>query len=338
MTLVEMARYFAEHAASDLGQAQTIARSDRSGHALATAMYLAQQSIEKQLKSIIINMDEKMGLGKSGSIPRLLGHQLYPNLCKFYDRQITSLDTPPPLPDWSPLTYDDLGVKHAPRIGRAFRLMGEFWTLHLKDPKLQSLLWQNSMGITLDDRDLLFLNSKHNPYHQGFLAIADKGDEEIPQLVNNGHMQRPMLVVIVDDALLSTYRKEYADIDINIDGRAMLERGFAWSQLLLDIVSKPKPKQSSADVVAANNIVFSFVVQVLVSRQSQYMPLLTNSSYGRYPQRLENGRITTDMYESQLDRVLHYLFIDIPYQLNQLRVNSYRLDVLLDIGHEFRHW
>ena len=62
MTLVELAQYFADHAASDLKQAQTIARSDRSGHALATAMYLAQQSIEKQLKSVVINMDTKTKL------------------------------------------------------------------------------------------------------------------------------------------------------------------------------------------------------------------------------------------------------------------------------------
>lgn len=68
------------------------------------------------------------------------------------------------------------------------------------------------------------------------------------------------------------------------------------------------------------------------------MPLFSNHKYGRYPTRLENERITTDMYESQMDRVLDYLFVAIPYQLDQLRVNSDRHDVLLEMGHEFGYW
>ncbi len=44
------------------------------------------------------------------------------------------------------------------------------------------------------------------------------------------------------------------------------------------------------------------------------------------------------MYESQMDRVLDYLFVAIPYQLDQLRVNSDRHDVLLEMGHEFGYW
>ena len=69
-----------------------------------------------------------------------------------------------------------------------------------------------------------------------------------------------------------------------------------------------------------------------------YMPLLANNSHGRYPKELENGRFTTEIYESQVDRVLHHLFIAIPYHLDKLRANSDRLDQLLGMGNEFGYW
>ena len=143
MTLAEMARYFAEHAASDLKYAQTIARSDQSGHSLATAMYLAQQSIEKQLKSVVINMDKKMKLGKSESIAKALGHHLYPKLYEIYDRQIADLDDSLAL--LNRLFFKDGGndAKNMAPLAHGFKLMNELWTMHLDKPKLQSLLWQN---------------------------------------------------------------------------------------------------------------------------------------------------------------------------------------------------
>ena len=197
------------------------------------------------------------------------------------------------------------------------------------------------MGIALDESELLLLNSKHNPYMRGFLELGnngDKRDEEIPQLVNNGHMQRPMLDIIADDALLTARRNEYADIDINTDGRALLEQSFRFFQLLFDIVPNPVPKKSHADKIAVTNIVFSFGVQILISVHIDYLFLFTNSSYGRYPHRLEKGLITTNMYASQVDRVLYYLFVDIPYKLEQLCVNSEMLDMLLEMGSERRCW
>ncbi len=336
MTLVELAQYFAEHAASDLRHAQAIARSDLSGHALATAMYLAQQSIEKQLKSIIINMDEKMGLGNSRSIPRLLGHQLYSGLYEFYGKQINDLDTQ--FLEVSSLQHGAQPAKNVAHMKHFFKQMEKFWASHSKSPSLPSLFWQLSLGIRLKDDDFWRVRSTHVKYAQSMLDILAAAGVNIPPLPNNNYLQRPMLDAIMNSALLASYRGEYARIEINAIESHKLRQTFDTSSAILSLFPNLVQGSFYAGVGLGKNMVFSFGILVLLLAQYQHLALLANHSYGRYPKRLEGGRITTDVYASQANIVLFYLFVAVPYQLGQLRANSGRLDVLLDMGRERGCW
>ena len=336
MTLVEMARYFAEHAASDLRQAQAMATFDQSGHVLATAMYLAQQSTEKQLKSIIINMDEKMGLDNSESIARLLGHQLYSGLHKFYDRQIAGLDIPPMKNSY--IQYNSQHAKNVVLLKDFFGKMGKFWTSHSTNPRLQSLFWLQSLGIRLKDADVLLLHSTHTQYVDSMLDLATTTDTKVPPMPKNDYVRRPMLDAIMDDALLASYRGRYARAELNTIDRHRLGTTFEQFRAFLLLFPNPVPAPFHADGAVAKNIAFTFGILILLLEQYQYLILLANNSYGRYPKRLEDGRITTDVYASQADTVMHCLLVDVPYRLGQLRANSGRLDVLLDMGRERGCW
>ena len=336
MTLVKMARYFADHAASDLKQAQTIARSDLSGHALATAMYLAQQSVEKQLKSIIINMDEKMGLGKSGSIARSLGHPLYSGLYEFYGKQIDDLDTQ--FLEVSSLQHGTKPAKNMAHMKRFFEQMKTFWTYHSKNPTLPSLFWQLNLGIKLKNADLRLLRSTHVQYAQSMLDILATAGAEIPTLPDIDYVRRPMLDALADGALLASYRGEYARTEINAIERCRLRRTFNMSRIILLSFQNMVPNPFYEGATMGKNLVFSFGILILLFEQYQYLVLLANNRYGRYPETLEGGRITTDVYESQADIVLSNLFVGVPYRLGQLRANSGRLDVLLDTGRDRGCW
>ena len=336
MTLVEMARYFAEHAASDLKQAQTIARSDRSGHALATAMYLAQQSIEKQLKSLIINMDVKMGLGNSKFIAPLLGHKLYSGLYRYYGKQIAVLDMQFMVTGL--LQHGAQHAKNVARVGHIFEQMAKFWTSHSRNSTLPSLFWQFSLGIKLKDADLQLLSSTHAQYAQNMINISVTAGSKILPLPDDNYAPRPMLDAIMDCVLLASYRGEYARTKINTLERSKLRNVFDTSRALLSLFPNFTQGFLYADVATGKSMVFSFGIQILLLEQYQYLVLLANNSYGRYPEKLEGGRITTDVYASQVDIVLHYLFVDVPYRLGQLRANSGRLDVLLDMGRERGCW
>ncbi len=336
MTLVELAQYFAEHAASDLRQAQDIATFDQSGHALATAMYLAQQSTEKQLKSIIINMDEKMELGNSRSIPRLLGHQLYSGLYEFYGKQIAGLDIPPM--ENSYIRYNSQHAKNVVLLKDFFGKMGKFWTTHSTNPRLQSMFWLQSLGIKLQGADVALLHLTHAQYVDSMLDLVTTTGTKVPPMPKNDYVRRPMPDAIMDDALLASYRGRYARAEFNTIDRYRLGTAFEQFRAFLSLFPNPVPAPFHADGAVAKNIAFSFGLLTLVFEQYQYLILLPNNSYGRYPKRLEDGRITTDVYASQADTVMHCLLVDVPYRLGQLRANSGRLDVLLDMGRERGCW
>jgi len=80
---------FMRQSSSDLKQAQTIARNDQEGHALGTAMFLAQQCVEKSLKSMFLRLSEMVVLPREPDITlKTLGHSIYRDAHRIYSGYI----------------------------------------------------------------------------------------------------------------------------------------------------------------------------------------------------------------------------------------------------------
>jgi len=58
-----------------------------------------------------------------------------------------------------------------------------------------------------------------------------------------------------------------------------------------------------------------------------YVELLPHNTHGRYPSKID-GMSTASIYESQSERVLFSLFVDIPYHVGQLCRQSRNIEDL----------
>jgi len=313
---------FEGQAASDLRSAQAIARDCQSGHALATAMFLAQQSMEKNLKSAILRLDEnlRIGLGE-GFYRNGLGHTIYARPDLLYLNCLKGIGFPRGLDDRDALESAYAGFyDHVKMDLDRFKKFGKSSGPELFSQRIQDLLLLHCLRVRLPDGELRELDT----YARKIFEAMHAGDPAArrPSRFANREPKAGMLAILTDGALLKRLRLSHYQDDsrvIDLSDNENLVMSLAQKAQNIEEGRKagkvsPKVAKRLVGVVAIQYAVIS-----LAWFAGSYLRLLPHSTRGRYPRTLHNGRSTTEVYASQLDNVLYEVFVVADY--NHMRIS-----------------
>ncbi len=334
----QMSGHFEQQSTSELRQAQLIARFCRSGYALGPAMYLGQQSIEKQLKAVVLRLCEEVDRGIGTSILGSLGHQFYPHIYRLYADHIAGMGLPTvPSGDLLASYINAAPGPDAARDENAAQFMAHAWKVWLGDSSWKSRTWKSHMGFQVKENAIAILNSQQKKHISSILSLTGRTGMALPK-ISNRTLEAPLLShKTLDYAALSKCRAGHLALAENLAERALFARHFRECQAFLSDGARSRLGGDFPYGRFLRRLVMEFGFQILISHAPHYMPLFLHNSTGRYPDRL--GRdITVDMYESHADHVLFCVLVDIPYRVGQLRVNSGRLTWMLREGHRLGHW
>jgi len=314
--------HFAGQAASDLGSAQALARESRSGYSLATAMYLAQQSMEKQLKSTVLRLDEVLKVGLEGEFYKsTLGHTFYARPDKLYLRCVRGSGFSRGLDDRDALESAYAGfyghvkgdLDHLKRFGASFgpKFFGG---------RTQGLLLQHCLRAHLHDVELRELDS----YAHGISRRMHGGSPiaETPSRFVNRRPKDGMMRILSDESFLAGLRREYYRGHSRVVDLSDAENLFmSHAQKMQNV--QDGHGEGKISLETAKKLVRVVMAQyALISLAwfgGSYMRMIPHATLGRYPQTLHNGRATTDVYASQANDVLHELFVVADY--NHMRIS-----------------
>ena len=300
-------------------------------------MSLGQQAMEKQTKSIILNLYERLDLEMDDKFLRSLNHQIYPKISELYKEHVEDISLSG-FPDNAAFLETMSGViSDRARNADMFKQIGKYWKSYRTNYDLQELTWQNSMGLLLGDDDLEELNSKNIPYLKHIFESA--GQSVDPHTITNGYILHPSMHKALDnDMLLKAYRDSYYESPINVAMRDQIahkfrdHRSFFSTDMKTTIDPSPHPYEG---IARRRMMEFGFFVMLTIAHR--YMEIIPHNTLGRYPKKI-GGRVTTDIYKSQLNHVLFSLLVEIPYHIGQLRINSRRIDTLWEMGCQRGYW
>jgi len=160
---------FMRQSSSDLKQAQTIARNDQEGHALGTAMFLAQQCVEKSLKSMFLRLSEMVVLPREPDITlKTLGHSIYRDAHRIYSGYIEAHKFPHiPQAAGIPGNINEVISSALAANKGIFSKADEFWARYSDKYEVWgTLAWKNSLGALSDteSRKLVSFYDYFMPY------------------------------------------------------------------------------------------------------------------------------------------------------------------------------
>ena len=295
-------------AKSDMKQAHATARADRSGHALACAMLLGQQAVEKHLKAIVLMAAEVAGIGGVAGLGRSLGHDVYPRISEFYVRHAGRLSAPCPKAGGS--------GSHA----AAIRCASDFWRRHAGNRDMQETAWRRSIGA-LPDGDRAARLDAVCRQHAGELArLVGMIDAGMPLPSGDGVPVGLLREDVLCGRTLSSRQRAHLKSRWNASFCMALERQFGSCRASL--LRKTSGNDSGGRKRLASCLAAGFGLASLAMLSPCYVYTYPHAILGRYPGILEDG-FTPDIYESHSDAVLSFLFVDIPCHMNQIgRVGS----------------
>lgn len=318
---------------ADIGRAQAIAKVDQSGHALGTAMYLAQQSVEKQLKSIMVRLDEALGLGSIDKILRGLSHEFYPRLYEIYRLRVECAERA--LRERYGIRPDPEIFKYTESVATDFREASSYWANYRNNPAILRLTWLQSLGVSLPKEDLHRLNRWHAP-QIAFTPGATPAHEDEPKFADFFPPADLLPIEILDDSALARHIVEYAQTPANTHSRMVLSGTLeATHPDRLRIFGE---KHADVQAMLARMGLAEFGLHVMASMTQQYVLLYPHNSTGRYPEPAGNGLFTPDIYKRQARHVLGSLFVVVPYHLGELRANSGIIGEISERGRRLGYW
>lgn len=333
------AGHFVAQAASDLRQAQAMARSDRSGQALGTAMYLCQQSVEKALKSVLLRLDERLGMGAGGREVRSLGHGLYHRLHGLYRDNVDSLGLPRLPPDYERrIGMRDAAGQAAARDLRCFEGLSRSWDGRLAGGRIRLLEWRHSLGVPLDEGALRELNSLHMPTLRR-LHASIFGDARRPVPLANEGRPSSLCARILGRGLSK------ADYDGYVAGRAYapmhstLHGTYRMARDFFDPRSEEAPDISGVPrAEIGRRAILEFGFRALALAAHPYSALHPHGTLGRYPERLDDGRFTVDVYGEQAEYAIRLIFLEGEYLVWALCATTAHIDKLWAQGRGAGLW
>lgn len=313
---------FARQAGSDLGQAQAIARESESGDALGTAMFLAQQSIEKRFKSIFLQVCECMAVDPGDGFFRdTLGHVVHLHPAEFYKMALKGIGYP----------FGEEPVKFVrTRIGQ-LEQAGKIWNPKFYNFQIRALLFQYFLEAPMPEDGYRALDT----HLASIFSIINgmDGSDESPRhpfcpLSSPGCMDS----IVSDRQRLQECRDCFAAMDPPACARLELEQVFGRR---LDVISgivdrhRMLPKSTSKSHALLAILDYGAVAASLLS--PSYVYLVPHAVMGRYPTRLPTGELTTDIYASQRNAILARLFVTVQYDYDQLCGAGERVGELCEV-------
>jgi len=332
---------FREQARADLRAAQLIPRHDLSGQALGESMFLAQQCVEKQLKAILLRADEALGLGMGNGFLRELSHKFYLDLHTVRGRVVKNLGLPP-----EPVLRIMGRDPGEPAFGRNERIMGDlgaFWAKCGRSGSTFSVaMWKHSMRVDLLACERAALEKFYSidagrlsdalgrPVAGGpkRVKLGDYsapppmrdmiGDEERTKRAYEDHRRHPNMQELrrFQDIHMATQDRIFSDFALGHFG------------------SMPTEGQRRA----ASRLVAEFAFEAASFQAYRYAPLFPHNELGRYPTRLPGGKSTTEVYESQADVVLNWVYNEVRFNFETLCDHASKLDEVCGLGHEHGYW
>lgn len=323
---------FEAKALSDLDLAQRMARPGASGHELATAMYLGQQSLEKMLKSVVILPYEGMGLGDGYRAVTSLGHQVYPRIVDVVHAHVMGVEAP----GFGPGGACEPGSARAARAHEQIAcLWGEFSGCEAR----QELVWGAMMGAGRGNRELAGLNSWYAGHAESFGEIVGVAGAAGPKFKSPMFVPPAMGEAIRDRRVVEAMQSACAKRPEIAVRRAMFRR--AYEIHLAALVYRARGADGAIPEPYgdfARRSVLEFWFQSVMSFFDSYMLVFPSNTLGRYPKSIWGGRTTTDLCKSRLDHVLYHVFVIIPCHVSELVHNSMCLARLRDCGREAGFW
>lgn len=320
--MVYSSKQFAKQAKSDLGQAQAIARENRSGEALGTAMFLAQQSMEKQFKSTLLKICEAMkaDLGEE-FFKKTLNHVIHHNPGKFYRRCLM-----------------EIGCADGPALRGSAKTrleqhedIGKIWDSDFYNFEIQSLLFRYFLLAPMKKTEYERLDSHLNSIF-GIIGRLDNSSELPTIEFSKQSFDFPMDRVVLDRHELQEHRDSFAGQNDHPYERHVLEGAFSASMGAVNhIVDRRRllPKATAERSMMLE--VLGYGVDAIALLSPRYFYLLPHRLLGRYPDRLFTGQPSTEIYAAHRNVVLAHLFITVHYDYGQLCQVGERIDDLLSI-------
>jgi len=333
------ADHFVAQADSDLRHAQAMARSDQSGQALGTSMYLCQQSVEKAFKSVLLRLDERLGLEMGDCGISSLGHSLYPGLYELYMTNVSPIRLPRLPPKYERQTGTiDAAQRAADRELQCFESLSSSWRDRRARGRLRLLAWRHSVGIHLDRNCLLELNSFHMPSLRRLYASVF-GDAQAPMPIANEDRPTALCTRIMEGGLskadYDSYvsGRNYAPMHSTLHGTYEMASGFfdTKAAAIPDVNRVPRSE-------IARRAVLEFGFRALALAALPYRILHPHGTMGRYPERLDDGRFTDDVYGAQAEYVIKTLFLEGKYLVWGLCATSMHVDKLWGMGRREGLW
>lgn len=314
-----------------IGRAQAISKTDQSGYALGTAMHLGQQAIEMQLKSIMLRLDETLKLGSADKILRSLSHEFYPRIYEVYHEHLEKRMRGM-VERYDGVLNMDLPRRDAEMYASYFREVSEYWERYRRNRRMQNITWQYSMGVRLCREDLELLGAWHGPN-------ADMGMGEGGRIApaNAKVLEDRIRIAILYADTLAPYRLMYAEAPPNLHIRKALADTFGEARACF----MPGVRHLvRSDYVGwlGRDALLEFGFRVMGSTSQIYLLMYPHGAIGRYPEVLDDGRATPEIYKSRVNNVLFCLFAVVPHHLEQLRENSGLVDRLAETGRRLGYW
>jgi len=325
---------FREQARVDLGLAQAAARGSSSGHALGESMFLAQQCVEKQLKSIPLRLWEAMGTeGGDGGIPGMMDHPIYHSLHGVYTRIVGQL-------------RQEAGNLHGPAhdpVASLVENVGKRWREHAgpKSPKHDDF-WMDSLNAGLPAKRALGLRRFDNDMAGLRRGLPPGGRDprlrpafgEAPD--GHGGVRRRVCSKRQAGRLYSEYRRGRSRRGEAVEKGARPDVKGMLSPDITDYFRRATPEAAQGLIARRNVVEFGF--GLLCDYVGAYARLFPHSILGRYPKRLDDGRLTTEVYALREDSVLYSLHVTIRHDHDRLCGHSALLDELCRLGHKRGYW
>jgi len=333
---------FGAQAEADFRVARSIPRHDLSGQALGTSMFLAQQCIEKQLKAIMLRLNEAMAFEGGDRFLRGMSHRFYPKLHEIRKQFVEGLGMPP-VPVLRLMELDTTG--HAfERAGRVIGHMGRLWKRYTApDSPVHVCMWKQSLHVRLEPDELCALDrflAEDADGLFGAFGIQGAGGIIRGRLRNNAGSPPPMSGVIGDERKTAAAYQDYVWAphqrllprfhDMHV---ARQDRIFS-DVALRRLGGLARDEQGSA----IKRLVAEFAFDGASLHAHSYLSLYPHHTLGRYPRRLPGGRTSAEIYASSVDSVLHNIYNVARFNLEMLRDRSSKLDGLCRTGHEHGYW
>jgi len=190
--------------------------------------------------------------------------------------------------------------------------------------------------MNLKDGDFQMLESNHKT-HVGLLAsLTCRPRIEMEHFSLDRTIPKISLEDCLDASALGRRRAENSRCAPASRLSAVLDQEFSECQAgVRELVSGYAHDELYTRTVRRAILEFGFML--LLYHFKPYMAMSPHHTMGRYPKLLDRAHITTDLYSKQAEHVLHYLFVGVPHNVDQLSDYSGRIGTLWNkvAGSEF---